>query len=216
MEQKKCKIFFSISPLQQLLGATVIFCLLLNTGCVNELSPKQYVSWLKKSSNGLRVQQDGEAFQYDLQYNPSELMALTELGPANGLSKTVVDSLGKEYDGLEYYTLKITSKQNQDILKQNVQESGDYYMRLNYLTFEMQNDLELIVDSDTIPCALYHCERNYGSAPYMKISIGFPVIELPEQGDRQIKLLSRIEAEPAVISFLIPQDRIAKIPKLKI
>lgn len=141
-----------------------------------KLSPREYVAWVEDKNNGLKVEKEIEEFTYLLQYKPFEYVALMEL------KKETVGSLElnkkiEEYDGLQYYTFRISTDSRMELLKKNLNEANDYYGRIQYFSFDMQKDLKLIEGKDTLDCVLFHFERVYGLAPYATFVLGFPLTE---------------------------------------
>jgi hypothetical protein len=193
----------------------VLFSLLLIAGCRQEyLSPKEFMNWILDDTNGLSVSNEGELFKYTLRYRPATEIALIETGP--NYTQLMLDSLVKRHEGLEYYLLKLESKQPMaDVLKAGVPDETAYYERLNYLTFDVQSDIAIVTDGDTSMCSLYHLERNYGTAPYLKMLLAFPSVDTGFVNEREVLLYSRIEPMPQLIKFSISNNNIHSIPKLK-
>jgi hypothetical protein len=69
------------------------------------------------------------------------------------------------------YELRITHKEGEEILKLPNQRS--FEERVMYFTSEMEKNIKLIVEDDTLSCGLFHFERNFGFAPYQSIHLGF-------------------------------------------
>ncbi len=140
------------------------------------LLPGDYVSWVEDTQNGLKVEKTIEDFTYTLQFKPLEYVALMELKNdsilANELKKTI-----DNYSDLQYYTFRISAPGEGEFLKKKLGSTDEYYHRIQYYSFEMQNDLKLIDGKDTLDCALFHFERVYGLAPYATFVLGFPPSE---------------------------------------
>lgn len=193
----------------------LLFLPVLVWGCrLDEVSPGKYMDWLADASSGLNIVNEGELFRYSVRYRPKEEMALIELGTEYTTEK--LNSMYHQYEGLEYYLLKLESKtRGSDIVKTGLTKESDYYERLNYLTFNFQADIALVVGQDTSMCSLYHLERNYGSAPYLKVLLAFPAIDTGFTLDRKILIYPRIEQAPNILDFNIKSENFHKIPKLK-
>lgn len=195
-----------------------LFCVtvLLLIACeATELSPLQYLKWLNKKDNGLVFKSEGQRFRYSLKYRPTEEMVLREIDET--YNRPTFDSLQQEFNGAEYYLLKLESlDKSPDATKAGLTAENEYYERLNYLNFNFQNDIAIVVNNDTSMCSLYHFERNYGTAPYLNIMLAFPAVDTAFLFDREILIYSRIEPEPQIIRFDVPKKNIQNIPKLKI
>ena len=114
---------------------------------------------------------------YKLNYISNEEMALRNVNDIELLNQTRFDSILKDYDSLVFFNLEISIDDfYEDILKYKL--DGDvefnYSQLVEYYSFKMQKDIKLVQnEKDTIPCALYHYERNYGLSPKTNIMIGF-------------------------------------------
>lgn len=139
-----------------------------------KLSPRDYVAWVEDKNNGLKVEKEIDEFTYSLQYKPFEYVALMEL-KNDAVGSLELNKKIEEYDGLQYYTFRISTDSRMELLKKNLNEANDYYGRIQYFSFDMQKDLKLIEGKDTLDCVLFHFERVYGLAPYATFVLGFPL-----------------------------------------
>src|SRR5690606_6843962 len=84
------------------------------------------------------------------------------------------DSLrSKDFEDLHYFDFTLSHKNLTEYLKINLQEKEDYYHRLKYFSFDIQNDLSLVDGKDSSKCVFSHFERTYGITPYIKIVLAF-------------------------------------------
>jgi hypothetical protein len=74
----------------------------------------------------------------------------------------------------QYFVLKIGVMKGNDILSEGIGDESEYHSRLTYFDQEAQADMKLVEAGDTLPCLLYHYERNYGIAPFNNIVMTFP------------------------------------------
>lgn len=194
----------------------LLLLVILTTGCKKgALSPEEYMNWLNNPENGLVVTQQSNSFKYSLRYRPYTELGLIEIHEYP--TKARLDSIVPHLGGLEYYLLKIEGAERQpDVLKTNLSGEADYYDRLNYLTFNFQSDIAIVVNQDTSMCTLYHMERDYGVSPYLKILLAFPIEDTGFVYDRQILIYPRIESSPEIMKFSVKKDDILNIPQLKI
>ena len=70
------------------------------------------------------------------------------------------------------YELRIQNVDQTDILDNPSNLS--YEQKVDYFSSKLGRRIKLMVNLDTIPCAMYHFERNFGVAPYQSIQLGFP------------------------------------------
>lgn len=138
------------------------------------LSPREYVSWIEDKNNGLKVEKKIGEFTYMFQYKPTDYVVAMDL-KMDSISKAIFQKKGDEYSGLQYFNFRISTESGGELLKKNVADERDYYGRIQYFSFDMQNDLKLIDGKDTLKCLLFHFERVFGLAPYATFLLGFPV-----------------------------------------
>lgn len=147
-----------------------------------------------------------------LTYLPTDLLAIREAGVEQPVQ---IAERRKEYAGLAYYQLRLEMVAGQgDILQFQASNSDDYYQRVEYYSFGLQQDLRLLAGVDTLPCKLFHFERNYGAAPYMDFMLGFE----PEAGrafDLTLIYEDRVYTHQT-IQLVIPKEAIQQIPTLKL
>lgn len=153
---------------------------------------------------------------YNLQYISNEQMALKDVDDISKISQTQFDSLVKNYDSLLFFNLEISIDNfTDDILKYNL--GGDMetnYSRLvEYYSFKMQNDICLVQnEKDTIPCVLYHYERNYGISPKTNVMIGFK----PKTLSNLVLVYDNKHLKTGTVKFQIEEKNTVNHPHIKI
>lgn len=153
---------------------------------------------------------------YNLRYISNEQMALKEVTDITKLSQTQFDSLVKNYDSLLFFNLEISIDNfTDDILKYNL--GGDletnYSRIVEYYSFKMQKDICLVQnDKDTIPCVLYHYERNYGVSPKTNVMLGFK----PKTYNQLILVFDNKHLKTGTVKFYIEEKNIVNHPHIKI
>jgi hypothetical protein len=153
----------------------------IDNGTINEdgpvektmLHPFNYVSWVDDKANKLKVEKTIEEFTYSFQFQPLEYIAIKDLHKAE-IKETELKSKIEEYKDLQYFTFKISTESQTELLKKNLSGTDEYYGRIQYFSFDMQRDLKLIDGTDTLDCVLFHFERVFGLAPYAVFNLGFP------------------------------------------
>ena len=177
------------------------------------LSPKQYLHWIATHKDQLTVSssKDGEIL-HSITYIPAGWLAIKEAGEKQ--PRQIADAL-MEYNGLEYYRLRLALRSGQgDILQYAAANTDEYYARVSYFSFDMQNDVSMLIGKDTFPCRLFHFERNYGAAPYLDFMLGF---DPPETGnvDRTLIYYDPVYSNTPV-TMIMAGENITRIPKLKL
>ena len=195
----------------QMFSSYMLFAFLF-VGCdFNSLSPERYARWMTTNQSRLSAHSTQADLNLSLSYLPADWLALREAGVEN------TGTLAKartEYAGLEYYRLRIALQSGQgDVLQFKAGSTDEYYQRVEYFSFGLQNDIRLLAGKDTLPCRLFHFERNYGAAPYADFMLGFD--EKPENRTDRILFYDDKVFSNSLIHLTIPAETIQRIPKLK-
>jgi hypothetical protein len=148
-------------------------CVLLS--CSKEptaMEASNFIRWVENEQNGLLNQRSLGDFKFSLQYKPLEYVVLTE-NRTNKLKESELETRKEELENLQYYNFKISSLRGTEMLSTNIRSEEEYNARLYYFSALAQQDISLIDGSDTLPCLLYHFERNYGLGPYNNLVLAF-------------------------------------------
>lgn len=195
-----------------LLKCTILTFTLALFGCsTSSLPPEEYAKWVQNPENGLSNHKQFEDLKFNIAYQPIPLLVLREFDPQNRISREDFDNLHRDYEGLEYYLFQISGPS--DILKYAIQEEQEYYERVEYYSFHMQKDIRMIAGNDTLPCKMFHFERNYGVAPFARFLLGFDVPE--GKFDRRFNY-EEIVFGVGQVELTVLQENIDKLPSLKL
>lgn len=183
--------------------------LAITTSCSkNSLPEDEYMNWVKNPENGLSVSQNSEEFVFTTFYEPEDYLLLKN-------SKKLSDeSLQDELSSTQYYVLKIESKSGTDVLKTGIFSEEEYYNRIFYLSDYILKDLTLVYETDTLPCLFAHYERNYGLAPYAKVTFGFERKKELANKSRKIVFEDPV-FKGGTLKFNYPTSVFNSIPKLE-
>lgn len=159
------------------IGTLLASCLIWAACGQSTLGPEQYLQYVEDANNGFVVEKELSGLHYVAMFKPAAYAALKDLTrkiPADEVDKAMFDTALSEYQGLQYYTIKMGAKESgKDVLLYNLSSEEEYYQRINYYSALAQQDIYLVQQNDTFPCALYHYERTYGVSPYNNILLGF-------------------------------------------
>ena len=157
------KIFFCIVA-----GILLFSC----TG--KELSPVEYVKWIENENNGLRKSKTMDELEFQVQMKPNDYVLLKEENINPLQKKSDFEKEKKQLGDMQYFTLKIKVPDDTDPLKYKIADKNEYFARVKYYSFDIQNDLSLVDGNDTVPCSLMHFERTFGISPEIICLLGFP------------------------------------------
>jgi len=114
-------------------------------------------------------------------------------------------------DEMDYFNFRITpTKNQQSILLTAASDEQSYYQLVDYLSFQLKNDLYLD-NQDTLRCKLFQFARSFDIAPYVDFALGF---EKRKNSDRLFVYEDKI-LNTGVIKMKINQKNINTSPKLK-
>lgn len=180
--------------------------------CGSNLSLQQYADWMQAHHADLTSAEHTGGIIVEATYLPADWLALKEAGAEN---TAAIAATRQEYAGMEYYRLRIALQSGQgDILQFNAGSTDTYYQRVEYFSFGLQYDLQLLAGQDTLPCRLFHFERNYGAAPYADFMLGF-ADKSGNKLDRVLLYHDRVFTD-SLIRLVIPAEKIDRIPTLKL
>jgi hypothetical protein len=152
----------------------LFFCLIPMMSCSpkKELGLDEYAMWIENTDNGLSIKKEIADFEFRLIYKPIDYVIAYEY-KKGGLQKDSIVKRKEHLKNYQYYTLKIKSTTDNELMRAGIQSDNEYYERLEYFTSNMQDDMVLVDGKDTLPCVLYHFERNYGVSPYNTMVMAF-------------------------------------------
>lgn len=178
------------------------------------LMPADYVQWMQDKDNGINKEKVIDDITFSIQYKPYEYIVCME-EKKEQLSDSVVKKKTEEISDMQYFdlTIALTSDEG-ELLKHDVSSYDQYDKRIKYVSFDMQNDIKLVEDGDTIPCSLYHFERTYDVAPYAKFLLGFAKGKKAEPAEKVITFYDNI-FNKGLIKFTYTNEEFNNIPKLK-
>lgn len=188
--------------------------------CSNhELKPVSYVLWVEDQKNGLYVEKEIGELVFSVQYKPIDYIILQQS------QKPIIDSndynkIKQDIEGLLYFNFSISNTDNsKSPLYYKINSKEEFQYRLSYFSFEISNDIHLVYNNDTFPCALHHFERTYDLIPEVNIVLGFEkpenFIENEIDQDLQFVYSDKIFGVGKT-QLIIDKKHIKKIPKLKI
>ena len=179
------------------------------------LAPADYINWIEDPSNGLVADKTIGDLTFSVFYKPVEYLVLKDL-EADSTLKSKFPKRQKQYDGMDYFSFRIKSNTTDgELLRMSIKDENEYYARLEYISFKMQNDFKLITGTDTVDCGLYHYERTYGLAPHASFVLGFPKNNDFGTSAKQLLFEDKL-FNKGNIYITIPAEKINSIPKLEI
>lgn len=177
----------------------------------NKLIPSQYVSWVENKDNGLEKKKKIDDITYVAQYRPVPYIICQE-ERKDDIADSLVKRRSGELNGMQYLNLKIEVPQG-ELLKYKITSRAEYDERVNYFSFGMQKDIQLVDGKDTLPCVLFHYERIYDVAPYGIFLMAFP--KGKSTGADKTLIFSDNQFNKGIIKFHFDSKNIENVPQLQ-
>lgn len=197
----------------QIIFFVVSFFLFGCSGMDKEIIPLEYVKYVEDEDNALKISKEIGDVVYTLQYKPVDYLIALEQ------KKNIIDineytKRKMELNGMEYFTLELKPKiNNMEVLNIGAEDKNEYNARIQYASFDLQNDIYLIDGLDIVPCGIYHFEQKYGLGNSVKLLLGF------EKSSKTHKNLTVVFEDKilngGVLKFLLMRENIDLLPKMK-
>lgn len=170
-------------------------------------SPEKLVAYISSPENGYYKEKEIDEIKFSALLKPIEFIKANE--KIKSSSSKIADD-----DDLQYFDLRITVKDfSMEFLKYNLASASDYPQRVDYCSFEMQNDIYLIDGKDTLPCVYYHFERAYNVVPFGHFILAFKPTNKDVVRAKTLVYYDRLFDKGLIKMTFLPHDLI-KVPKL--
>jgi hypothetical protein len=182
-----------------------------------DLTIREYINWVGKKDNGLYKDKKVDDFKFSCMLRPIEWISIHEIDKLK-LNINSYDSIKKTYEGLQYFALKIVNSKIPELVSYKAEGDNEAYQNnFNYYTGGMKNDIYLVDNNDTLPCVLFHYERNYGSSPVNIFDIAFKDNSRKKEEKEEKQLVFNGEhIGVGIIKFDFEKADLKNIPKLKL
>lgn len=190
----------------------ILIVIVISSCGLDSLKPVGYVKWVENVDNGLKAEKIINEVAYTIQYKPSDyIVAMEQKDPM--LKEEILKERKEQLKGMQYYTLRISPKDKvTEVLSLGTTVKDEYYQRMDYVSFDMQNDIFIVENNDTLNCSMYHFVREYGITPNVDLLLGFNEnVEI--NSDKEIIFEDKIWGG-GIIKFTINKKDIEKIPSI--
>jgi hypothetical protein len=133
----------------------------------------EYKKWIEKEDNGLIKIKKISPNTYKLLFKPLtyELLSL------GFKTKKEIQTNKNKYVNMDHYRFTIHNDLKKSIIKFG-EDDEFYYDKLNYASFDMENDFTLITNKDTLKPVFCHFEQSQSTRDELTFLIGFKHIKL--------------------------------------
>lgn len=178
----------------------------------DQLSPVEYVKWVKSNKSGLITEKVVGEYAFTLSYLPVDYRLIKEVGLDSIFFKET-EILREELNKQDYFLFRMSNKnKTKNMLKTALSSPSEFQSRVNYFSFYSVEDFEL-VSSESLSCSFFHLERAYGLTPYDTFILSFPKSD--DNKDKTVVYHDKILGV-GPIKLTINKKYIKNIPDLKI
>ncbi len=124
-------------------------------------SVKNYVAWLGNSENGFIKRRSFNQFSFEALIEPPAYAVLLNHRGERITNDTLNEEVIGQSDLFQMQLTIANDSTNNGILKYELGNAEELQGRMTYYSFEMDKDVFLVVNGDTIPCAAYQWERGF-------------------------------------------------------
>lgn len=192
----------------------IIFAFTVACSKPSTLNAKEYAAWIENSDNGACITKKINDFEFAVLYKPVDYIIAMESKNKN-ISKDSILKRKRDLKGYQYYTFRIRSFKDNEFFRTGMASENEYYERLEYFVSNAQNDITLVEGKDTIPCAVYHFERNYGISPYNSIVLSFEERDSLNTADKVFIYEDKVLGL-GKIAIKLKASELSELPKLNI
>ncbi len=178
-------------------------------------SPAEVKAFLENEKENGFYETKLKDVNFKLSYIPAEAMALREIGDLSQATQASFDSLAKSYEGLLFFDMEISIDHfTEEMIHYGItaNDEASFENRVAYYSFGMQKDINLISGKDTIPCTVYHYERNYGISPQNHFMLGFRASHVKDV----VLVYDNQLLDTGPVKFALKEQDLVYHPKIKI
>lgn len=174
-------------------------------------TPLAYLEWAKNNRDLLFQQQQSAGYAFELQYRPIPQIIGQEL--ENLADKEKYNSRYQELKGLQYYNLYVRPLKAKGMSTINENQLNKPANLSRYLSYDMQKDLYLVENKDSLPCVLFHFESYADLNKKNNFVLAFPRQDTTDLIPKTIVLKPSVFNKQA-IAFTYNQETLTQIPAL--
>lgn len=187
-----------------------LFCMLM--GCSKKVfNADDYVKYMETKASGMRKEKNIGTINIAVQYKTPQYIAIKERRMTDADS---INNITAKLEGMQYYTIRYNLEGMQgDIMKYDLHSEQEYFERLNYMSYGLQNDIKVVEGKDTLSCVLFNHARNYGISPVTEIVAGFE--ENKKVGISKEFIIDEHAFGLGTLKFTFDKSDLADLPELK-
>jgi hypothetical protein len=175
-----------------------------------------FSEWVNEPENGLIATKELDGISYWFMYKPLAYEAMMRATNDSGLVRSEYAANLNTLRNTQYCLLKIKSTTgNNELLRFRLSGNEEYYRRLEYCSYNIQQDIKLIDGKDTLPCILHHYERAFGLAPEAVFTLVFEAKDTLYKGRQKTLFFEDNLFGNGTINLNVSEESMNNIPDLK-
>ncbi|TAE87423.1 MAG: hypothetical protein EAY81_04125 [Bacteroidetes bacterium] len=183
------------------------------------LSADEYTTVIAESEHELEASTAFKDYSFSIKYIPHHVQALRNFKEDSNRD-SLMNQFIKNNQTTAFFMLKIAKTGdvvNQDLVKTVAKAERNYTSVLEYFSFNMQQDVKLVVDKDTFPCVLWHYERGFDAKPNATFLLSFNLKNNPETAHQDLTLNYEDHLfGVGILNLKIKKEPLTLLPQLKI
>jgi hypothetical protein len=182
---------------------------------MQQMGKEEFAAWCAADDNPQKHSQHIGNKAFEIKFLPAKLLAMREAG--KDATAEMIKSAEEHYSGLAYFSLRIKGeKVNGELLKQDMNDAGEYQQRVVYCSFGIQKDISLVTDKgDSIACAICQFERSFDVAPVVDFMLAFD-LETVSKAKNMTVILNDNLFHNGLLKFSFTKEELECTPILKL
>lgn len=176
---------------------------------------KEYCKWFEEKDNNQIIEKEMSTLNYKALFVSAEYLAMKEIETLDSDTSEIRKKIDN-YSELQYVVFRIKKNDfNGELLKFQLKSSDEYQNRINYCSFNIQKDFNLIEGKDTLNCCISQFERTYGITPFISFILGFPKTEANQASNKTLVFNDMLFGN-GIINLTYHKENFNKLPQLKL
>ncbi len=183
------------------------------------LEADDYATAIAESEHELEASTVFKDYSFSVKYIPHHAQALRNFRDDPNRD-SLINQFVKNNQTTAFFMLKIAKTGdmvNQDLVKTVAKAERNYTSVLEYFSFNMQQDVKLVVGKDTFPCVLWHYERGFDAKPNATFLLSFNLRNNPETAQQDLTLNYEDHLfGVGILNLKVRKEPLTLLPQLKI
>lgn len=141
-------------------------------GHPSELEGKEYLDYLRSESSGMHMTREMGNYRFEVQYKTVPYQVMNEQ-QSHDISEAQLAERAASLTPWYHFNVRIGTLEGLGLMESGEANEPVNNQFLYHFVGAAQQDFVLLQGTDTVPCELYHFERNYNLAKHNDIVLAF-------------------------------------------